>query len=58
MGLSPVLSEADSGVEHWLENKEPKGSTFLSNYESTRTKDLGKRVTGGKLLDREGDNPD
>jgi hypothetical protein len=41
-----------------LENKDPKGSTFLSNYESTRTVDLGKRVTGGKLLDREGDNPD
>jgi hypothetical protein len=41
-----------------LENKESKDSTFLSNYESTRAVDLGKRVTGGKLLDREGDNPD
>ena len=58
MGLSPVLSEAAGGVEHRLENKDPKGSTFLSNSESTRTIDLGKRVTGGKLLDREGDNPD
>jgi hypothetical protein len=41
-----------------LENKESKDSTFLSNYESTRAADLRKRVTGGKLLDREGDNPD
>ena len=41
-----------------MENKDPKGSTFLSNYESTRTVDLGKRVTGGKLLDRERDNSD
>ena len=41
-----------------MENKDPKGSTFLSNYESTRAVDLGKRVSGGKLHDREGDNPD
>ena len=40
-----------------MENKESKGSTFLSNYESTRAADLRKRVTGGKLLDQEGDNP-
>jgi hypothetical protein len=41
-----------------LESKEPKGSTFLSNYESTRAVDLRKRVTGRKVLDQEGDNPD
>ena len=41
-----------------MENKDPKGSTFLSNFESTRVLDFRKRVTGGKLLDREGDNPD
>ena len=58
MGLSPVPSEVAGGVEHRLENKDPKGSTFLSNFESTSVVDLRKRVTGGKLLDREGDNPD
>jgi hypothetical protein len=40
-----------------LESKDPKGSTFLSNSESISTVDSGKRVTGGKLLDQEGDNP-
>jgi hypothetical protein len=58
VGLSPVPSEVAGGVEHRLENKDPKGSTFLSNYESTRAVDLGKRVSGGKLHDREGDNLD
>jgi hypothetical protein len=47
-----------SGVEHRLESKGPKGSTFLSNYESTGVVDNGKRVTGRKVPDREGDNPD
>jgi len=41
-----------------LKSKEPKGSTFLSNSEFIGAVDLGRRVTGGKLLDREGDNPD
>lgn len=41
-----------------MENKDPKGSTFLSNYESTCAVDLGKRVSGGKLHDRERDNSD
>ncbi len=58
MGRSPVLSEAVDRVEHRLESKGPKGSTFLSNSESIGAVDLIKRVMRGKLVDREGDNPD
>ncbi len=41
-----------------MESKVSKDTTFLSNYESTGVVDLGKRVTGRKVLDREGSNPD
>ena len=39
-------------------SKESKDPAFLSNSEFIGAVDPGRRVTGGKLLDREGDNPD
>ena len=40
-----------------MKSKEPKGFAFLSNSELIGAADLGRRVLGGKLLDRKGNNP-
>ena len=41
-----------------MESKVSKDTAFLSNSESIGAVDPEKRVNGGKLHDREGDNPD
>ena len=50
--------EIVGGVEHRLGKPDPKGSVLLSNSQIAVVVEDQQSGLGGKLLVREGDNPD
>lgn len=53
-----TLSEIDGEVEHRLGKPDSKESVLLSNSQITIVVEDRQSGLGGKLLVREGDNPD